>query len=162
MHDLKGRTLRGRLVRSALLRGFCPEDGRHHGGGSARLLSPKDFGPVGMVTGFIGVLSFMRDFGLSFAAVQRTTISDEQSWTLSWVNILIGVLLWLIAVVMAPAIAVFYSEARLFGVTAVMALGFLFNVAGFYWATSAEAARPRQIRTSNPYHEKSQRDFGAE
>ena len=92
----------------------------------ARLLSPKDFGLVGMVTGFIGVLSFMRDFGLSFAAVQRTTISDEQSWTLFWVNILIGVLLWLIAVAMAPSIAVFYSEPRLFAITAVMALGFLY------------------------------------
>ena len=96
----------------------------------ARLLSPKDFGLVGMVVAFTGVLSFLRDFGLSSAAVQRTTISEEQSSTLFWINILIGALLGLIALAMAPAIAAFYGDPRLFGITAVLALGFPFNAAG--------------------------------
>jgi len=34
----------------------------------ARLLGPKDYGLVGMVTAFTGVLSWFRDFGLSAAA----------------------------------------------------------------------------------------------
>jgi PST family polysaccharide transporter len=42
----------------------------------------------------------------------------------------VGVLLGLLAVAAAPAIAAFYHEPRLFGVTAVLALGFLFNAAG--------------------------------
>ncbi len=37
----------------------------------ARLLAPKDFGLVGMVTAFTGVLNLFRDFGLSSATVHR-------------------------------------------------------------------------------------------
>src|SRR5271165_3619175 len=141
MHDLKGRTLRGGLARfGALGATFVLKMGAIVA--LARLLSPKDFGLVGMVAAFTGVLSFLRDFGLSSAAVQRATISEEQSSTLFWINILIGALLGLITVAMAPAIAAFYGEPRLFGITAVLALGFLFNAAG----TQHVALLQRQMR----------------
>jgi len=96
----------------------------------ARLLGPKDFGLVGMVTAFTGVLTLFRDFGLSAAAIQRTTVTEVQISTLFWINILLGALLGLVAVAMAPAIAAFYHEPRLFGVTVVLSAGFLFNAAG--------------------------------
>ena len=141
MHDLKGRTLRGGLARFGALGGtFVLRMGAIMA--LARLLSPKDFGLVGMVMAFTGVLSFLRDFGLSSAAVQRTTISEEQSSTLFWINILFGALLGLIALAMAPAIAAFYGDPRLFGITAVLALGFPFNAAG----TQHQALLQRQMR----------------
>lgn len=96
----------------------------------ARLLGPKDFGLVGMVTAFTGVLNLFRDFGLSSAAVQRASVTEEQSSTLFWINMLVGVLLGLLAVAMAPVIAAFYHEPRLFMVTVVLAAGFVFNAAG--------------------------------
>ncbi len=129
MKDLKERTIRGGFARlcaqaaNLLLRV-----------GSlmvlARLLGPKDFGLVGMVTAFTGVLELFRDFGLSSAAVQRTTVTDEQISTLFWINISVGALLGLLAAAVAPAIAAFYHEPRLVGVTSVLAAGFLFNAAG--------------------------------
>jgi O-antigen/teichoic acid export membrane protein len=129
MKDLKERTIRGGFARlcaqvaSLLLRV-----------GSlmvlARLLGPKDFGLVGMVTAFTGVLELFRDFGLSSAAVQRTTVTDEQVSTLFWINVSVGALLGLLAVAIAPAIAAFYHEPRLVRVTTVLAAGFLFNAAG--------------------------------
>jgi O-antigen/teichoic acid export membrane protein len=96
----------------------------------ARLLGPKDFGLVGMVTAFTGVLTLFRDFGLSAAAVQRANVTDEQISTLFWINIVVGVFLGLLAVAAAPAIAAFYHEPRLFGIMTVLAPGFLFNAAG--------------------------------
>jgi PST family polysaccharide transporter len=96
----------------------------------ARLLGPKDFGLVSMVTAFTGVLTLLRDFGLSSAAVQRATVTDEQISTLFWINLLVGVFLGLLTFAGAPAIAALYHEPRLFGVTAVLALGFVFNAAG--------------------------------
>ena len=96
----------------------------------ARLLDPKDFGLVGMVTAFTGVLDLFRDFGLSSAAIQRSTVTNEQASTLFWINLLVGVLLGLLALALAPAIAAFYHEPRLLGVTAVLAAGFVFNAAG--------------------------------
>ena len=91
---------------------------------------PKDFGLVGMVTAVIGVLNLFKDFGLSTATVQRATVTEEQTSTLFWINMLVGGVLGVLAVVMAPVISVFYHEPRLAAVTAVMAAGFLFNAAG--------------------------------
>src|SRR6266478_9420804 len=56
----------------------------------ARLLTPRDFGLVGMVTALTGVLSLFRDFGLSSAAIQRATVTEEQISTLFWINMLVG------------------------------------------------------------------------
>ena len=129
MRDLKEKAIRGGLAR------LCAQ------GANfvlrlvslmvlARLLAPKDFGLVGMVTAFTGVLSLFRDFGLSSAAIQRTNVTEEQLSTLFWINLLVGAVLGLIAVAMAPAIAAFYHEPRLIAVTIVLATGFLFNAAG--------------------------------
>jgi O-antigen/teichoic acid export membrane protein len=96
----------------------------------ARLLDPKDFGLVGMVTAFTGVLNLFRDFGLSAASVQRATVTEEQISTLFWINILVGVVLALLLAVMAPIVVSFYHEPHLFGVTLVLATAFIFNAAG--------------------------------
>jgi len=96
----------------------------------ARLLDPKDFGLVGMVTAVTGVFHLFKDFGLSTATVQRTTVTEEQVSTLFWINMLLGAMLGILSVAMAPAIAGFYHEPRLLGVTAVLGAGFLFNAAG--------------------------------
>lgn len=129
MKDLKDRTIRGGFARlCAQAANFLLRLGSLMV--LARLLGPKDFGLVGMVTAFTGVLNLFRDFGLSSAAVQRTTVTDEQISTLFWINIVVGALLGLVAVAIAPVIAAFYHEPRLFGVTTVLAAGFLFNAAG--------------------------------
>lgn len=129
MKDLKQRTIRGGLARlAAQVANFVIR------GGSlvilARLLGPKDFGLVGMVTAFTGVLNMLKDFGLSSAAVQRATVTEEQISTLFWINVMVGVLLGLFAVAMAPFVAAFYHEPRLVQVTTVLAAGFLINAAG--------------------------------
>jgi O-antigen/teichoic acid export membrane protein len=129
MKDLKQRTIRGGLAR------LCAQ------GADftmrlvslmvlARLLGPKDFGLVGMVTAFTGVLTLFRDFGLSAAAIQRTSVTEEQISTLFWINVFVGALLALLTLGMAPVIAAFYHEPRLVGVTAALASSFLFNAAG--------------------------------
>ena len=96
----------------------------------ARLLRPQDFGLVGMVTAFTGVLNLFRDFGLSSAAIQRGNVTRAQSSTLFWINMLVGILLGLLTLAMAPALAAFYHEPRLVAVTAAIATAFIFNAAG--------------------------------
>jgi PST family polysaccharide transporter len=129
MKDLKRRTIRGGFAK------ICSQGANFLlRMGSlmimARLLDPKDFGLVGMVTAVIGVFSVFRDFGLSTAAVQRASVTKEQSSTLFWINLLVGAILGLLALAMAPFVVAFYHEQRLFGVTAVLATAFLFNAAG--------------------------------
>ena len=129
MKDLKEKTIRGGLAR------LCAQ------GADftlrlislmvlARLLGPKDFGLVGMVTALTGILIMFRDFGLSAAAIQRPIVTEEQLSTLFWINILVGAGLTLLTAAMAPVIAAFYHEPRLVGVTAALASSFFFNAAG--------------------------------
>lgn len=108
----------------------------------ARLLTPADFGLIGMVTAVIGVFSVFRDFGLSAAAVQRSSISSEQSSTLFWINLLVGLSLALLATALGPFVADFYHKPQLIGITAVLATAFLFNSAGVQHSALLE----RQMR----------------
>src|SRR5580704_14487043 len=96
----------------------------------ARLLDPKDFGLVGMVTAFTSVFFLFRDFGLSTATIQRVDITDEQISTLFWINLLVGAILTVLLSVLAPLVARFYHEPRLFWVTIALATGFVINAAG--------------------------------
>ena len=97
---------------------------------------------MGMVTAVIGVFNVFRDFGLSAAAIQRETITVEQSSTLFWINLLVGAVLGLIALTLGPFIAAFYHEQHLIRVTAVLATAFLFNAA----AVQHSALLERQMR----------------
>lgn len=112
----------------------------------SRLLEPKDFGLVGMVTALIGVLNLFRDFGLSAATVQCLTVTEEQVSTLFWVNLAVGGILSVVAMAAAPAISAFYHEPRLIAVTAVLATAFLFNAAGVQH--SARLQRQMRFTTS--------------
>lgn len=96
----------------------------------ARLLSPKDFGIVGMVTAFTGILNLFRDFGLSAATVQRVNVTEEQISTLFWLNVVVGFGLGFLVMILAPIMVDFYHEPRLFWVTVALATAFVFNAAG--------------------------------
>jgi O-antigen/teichoic acid export membrane protein len=129
MKDLKARTLRGGIARSF---GLAARFGLRLVTLMvlARLLDPKDFGLVGMVTAFTGVLDIFRDFGLSAATVQRASVTQEQVSTLFWINVAFGAVLAVFMAFMAPAIAAFYHEPRLVWVTVVLATGLVLNAVG--------------------------------
>ena len=76
----------------------------------ARLLIPKDFGLVGMVTAATGILGLLKDAGLSAASVQRASITRAQTSTLFWINLAMGGLLATFCVGLAPALAAFYGD----------------------------------------------------
>ena len=129
MKDLKEKTIRGGLAR------LCAQ------GADftlrlvslmvmARLLGPKEYGLVGMVTAFTGVLILFRDFGLSAAAIQQPVVTEEQKSTLFWINVLVGAGLVLVTIAMAPFIAAFYHEPRLIKVASALGCSFILNAAG--------------------------------
>ena len=129
MLDIKRKVLRGGLAKlcgqvanSALRLGFLAV--------LARLLDPQDFGLVAMVTFVTAILDLFTTAGLSSAAIQRSTITEEQISTLFWINILVGISLALLCLAIAPVLVAFYHEPRLFWITVAMAAGFVFNSAG--------------------------------
>lgn len=126
LHDLKGKTARGALV-SAFSQGanFVLRLGSMVI--LARILTPADFGLVGMVTACTGFLQLFRDAGLSMATIQRASISREQTSMLFWVNLVIGGVLAALCAAIAPILTRFYHEPRLFWVTVVIGTSFIFN-----------------------------------
>ena len=94
---------------------------------NARLLTPEDFGLTGMVATLTGFLTMFRDAGLSAATVQRLEVTHEQISTLFWINVAFGAVLSACAILLAPAVARFYGDPRLYWITIVAGTVFLFN-----------------------------------
>jgi len=92
----------------------------------ARLLSPKDYGLVAMVTAVTGFIMIFKDLGLSTATVQKAQISHQQISTLFWINVAISTIAMLVTAALAPAIAWFYNEPRLTWIGLALSTTFLF------------------------------------
>lgn len=108
----------------------------------ARLLGPKDFGLVAMVTVVTGIYEIFTTGGLASATIQKAEITDEQISTLFWINIAIGTTLGILCVVGAPLLVVFYNEPRLSWISVALAAAFVFNGAG----VQHSALLQRQLR----------------
>ena len=91
----------------------------------ARLLSPQDFGLVGMVLGVTAIVSVFTKLGLSIATIQRENITQAQVSNLFWVNVGFSGLLALLTAGLAPLTARFYHDARITGIMLALALTFL-------------------------------------
>jgi len=99
--DFKGRTARGAF---ASIVGQVSNFALRIGSMMilARLLSPRDFGLVGMATAVTGFLIIFQDAGLSTAAIQSPSISRAQASALFWINLSVGAGLAFFCMVTAP------------------------------------------------------------
>src|SRR5690349_490902 len=107
-----------------------------------RLLTPRDFGLVGMVTTLTGFLAMFSEAGLSTATIQAEGVTHEQTSNLFWINASLGMGMGLVASALAPAIAWFYHEPRLVWVS--LLLGLAFPITGL--ALQHRALLNRQMR----------------
>lgn len=108
----------------------------------ARLLSPEEFGLVGMVLAVTGILGLFSEVGLSTATVQRETITHAQVSNLFWINIALSSFIGLVSMALSPSIAWFYDEPRLVGI--MIALSSVFFLSGT--AVQHRALLIRQMR----------------
>jgi O-antigen/teichoic acid export membrane protein len=93
----------------------------------ARLLVPEEFGLVAMVAAFVGAAEVLRDFGLSTAAIQSPTLTDDERTNLFWANAAAGLGCSLLALAATPLLVLLYDEPRLVEINLVIAPLFLIN-----------------------------------
>ena len=91
----------------------------------SRLLTPAEYGLLGMVTVAIGFLQVFKDMGLGSSIIQKQGITAEEQSTIFWLNVAIGVALTLLLLLAAPWIAVFFNEPQLTLLIRVMSLNFV-------------------------------------
>jgi PST family polysaccharide transporter len=96
----------------------------------ARLLTPEDYGLVGMVLAITGLADRLRTMGLSTATVQVRTIDQPQLSALFWINTGLGVLVAALLAAAAPLIARFYGEPQLTLIVLALSLSFIFGGVG--------------------------------
>lgn len=108
----------------------------------ARLLTPQDYGLIGMVAVATQFVAMFKDLGLSLATIQKAEISYDQISTLFWVNVSISAGIMVLMMIAAPGVSWFFAEPRLTAITIVTAIGFL--IGGL--AVQHEALLRRQMR----------------
>lgn len=93
----------------------------------ARVLTPDDYGLVGMLTVFIAVSQSLVDSGFSQALIRKQERSELDNSTVFYFNIAVGAILYLILFLSAPLIAKFYDEPILIPLTRLISLSVLVN-----------------------------------
>lgn len=79
----------------------------------ARLLSPGDYGLVGMLTVFMSLAQVFIDGGFSSALIQYKDRTEEDFSTVFYVNLGISVVMYFCLALFAPLIADFYNQPLL-------------------------------------------------
>jgi O-antigen/teichoic acid export membrane protein len=76
----------------------------------ARILSPGDFGLIGMVLVFTGFAQIFSEFGLGTALIQKQDLKENHLSSIFWINILIGIIITIFMILISPLLASFYHQ----------------------------------------------------
>ncbi len=93
----------------------------------ARLLSPEEYGLIGIVTIFTTIMLGFVDSGFSNALIRKHEVSEEDYSTLFFFNLFVSILMFALLFVGAPAIARFFDRPQLVSLTRVMGLLLIFQ-----------------------------------
>lgn len=93
----------------------------------ARILSPAEYGLIGIVMIFTIVLSGLVDSGFSTALIRKKNATDEDYNTMFITNMMISLLVYALLWLSAPVIAHFFERPELTSITRVMGMILIFQ-----------------------------------
>ena len=93
----------------------------------ARILTPEDYGLVGMLAIFIAISQSLIDSGFSQALIRKQDRNEVDNSTVFYFNIGVGLVLYFILFFSASIIADFYNEPLLIPITRTIGLSLVFN-----------------------------------
>ena len=96
----------------------------------ARLLTPEDYGLIGMLAIFLAISQTFIDSGFSSALIQKKGRDELDYSTSFYFNIVVGFFCYLILFFAAPLIAWFYDQPQLIELTRVVGLTLVINSLG--------------------------------
>lgn len=101
----------------------------------ARMLSPGEFGLIGMVTIFLILSETLMNSGFSQALIRMPECAEKDFETAFTFNIGISLFLIIILYISAPYVAVFYQNTQLTSIVQVLGAGLIFNAFSFVQRT---------------------------
>ena len=96
----------------------------------ARLLSPSDYGMVGMLQVFSLVAIALQESGLNVALINKKDLRHEDINAVFWFSLAVSITLYLILYACAPAIAAFYKQPLLTPLARFTFLSFVISSLG--------------------------------
>lgn len=93
----------------------------------ARILTPKDFGLVGMLTVFIAISQTIIDSGFSQALIRKQDCNQKDFSTIFYFNLGIATVLYLILFLCSGLISNFFNEPKLTLLLKVLGLALILN-----------------------------------
>lgn len=91
----------------------------------ARLLSPSDYGLVGMATIYLGLIQLVNELGLGMAIVQQRALTQQQIARLGGLSVVSGAFFLGLTAVLAGPIASFFGQEELKLVVVVLSSVFV-------------------------------------
>jgi len=110
----------------------------------ARLLSPEEYGIVGMLAIFSLIAGNLQDSGFGVALINIKHITHNDYNSVFWLNIVVSVCLYAVLFLCAPLIAAFYHQPCLVSLSRFVFLGFIFAAIGI--TPNAMLTRNLQIK----------------
>lgn len=93
----------------------------------ARLLDPKEFGLIAMITIFIGIGGALLNSGLGSSLIRSKKLDEEDYATVFYFNLVVSVFIYFITYISAPYIAQFYNQPILIDLVRWLSLTFIIN-----------------------------------
>ena len=110
----------------------------------ARLLTPADYGLVGMATVYLGIVQLANEFGLAAAIVRSQDLDERTAASIGGLSVVLGFLFFAVSVVVAGPVAVFFKQPAVRNIIIVLAT--TFAASGFRVLPSALLSRDLQFR----------------
>ena len=101
----------------------------------ARLLTPREFGLIGMVTIFIAISQTLIDSGFTQALIRKKECTQADYSTVFFFNLGIGIFVYLLFFLTAGLISDFFEEPQLRQIIPVIGLSIIINALGLIQAT---------------------------
>lgn len=93
----------------------------------ARLLSPKDYGAIALVTVFLAIMQVFVDSGLGSALIQKKNADDLDFSSVFIFNFIVCIILYIFMFFVAPIIAEFYDDKNLVAIIRVISITILIS-----------------------------------
>ena len=91
----------------------------------ARLLLPREFGLIGMISVFIGIGNSLVTSGLTQSLIRTSDANQEDYSTVFYFNLLGSIIIYLVLFFFAPLIASFFSQPVLIEIVRLYCLSFI-------------------------------------
>ncbi|MEH7308644.1 teichuronic acid biosynthesis protein TuaB [Neobacillus drentensis] len=95
-----------------------------------KVMSISEFGLVGMITTIVVFAQILLDLGIGSAVIQKQEVSTRVLSSLFWLNVVVGIGLFVILFLFSPLIAMYFQRSELIELIRLLAVMFLIAPVG--------------------------------